>query len=135
MDGISLVPVMLDPNSTTAFSKNYTLTQFPRCHLNNSLPLWKFNDCDDINRTNFTHMGLSIRSDRWRFTRWYTWVGNTLKPNWTNPIGDELYDHQGDDGMDLNSGHEAVNKAAGFPSVVGAMVAQLENAFRRDARS
>jgi hypothetical protein len=50
--------------------KDVALSQFPRC-VNSSFPEWKFNDCDDVNRTNFTHMGLSIRTERYRFTRWY----------------------------------------------------------------
>ena len=31
-------------------AKTQALTQFPRCCLNSSLPEWKFNDCDDVDR-------------------------------------------------------------------------------------
>lgn len=76
-------------------------------------------------------MGLSIRTSRYRFTRWYLWDGTLLQPKFTEEgAGDELYDHRGDDGLDLNLGYEATNLAALNPLVVRAMVARLEAAFR-----
>ena len=69
------------------------------------------NDCDDVNRTNFTHMGLSIRTPQYRFTRWYEWNGPELQPHWSHPIGDELYDHSGDDGLDFDAGCVVADEA------------------------
>lgn len=49
VDGVSLVPAMFAPQGAaaeTVGAKLQTLTQFPRCCLNASLPDWKFNDCD-----------------------------------------------------------------------------------------
>lgn len=85
------------------------LTQFPRCVYgiqygprNTSLPLWALNDCDDVARADFTHMGLSLRTPDYRFTRWFPWDGKTLQPVWTaaaDAVAVELYDHRGDTGM------------------------------------
>ena len=48
-------------------------------------------------------MGYSIRSDRWRYTLWLRWNG-TAVAGWDGDavVGEELYDHEGDDGMDTN---------------------------------
>ena len=50
---------------------------------NTSLPLWALNDCDGVHRSEFSYMGLSLRTDRWRFTRWYPWDGKALAPVWS----------------------------------------------------
>ena len=123
------------------------LTQFPRClkiwghgvQRNQSLPEWQFNDCDDVRREDFTHMGYSIRTERYRFTRWYPWNGTTLRPVWAADFAvgntDELYDHDGDDGSTFGGQHEASNLAGegGMAVVVQQLLAQLEKAFGRRA--
>ena len=58
--------------------------------------------------SNFDAMGYSIRSDRWRYTLWVKWDGAKLAPIWDAVVGEELYDHDGDDGMDTD-GFENVN--------------------------
>lgn len=83
------------------------LSAFPRCaggenynehHARNtSYPDWYLNDCNDVPRRLFTHMGYSTRDARWRFTAWYEWDGDTLLPKGA-PVALELYDHDGDQG-------------------------------------
>jgi hypothetical protein len=155
LDGASLVPLMVHASegagdgSTEAVGpakQQLALTQFPRClkvwghgvPRNQSLPDWAFNDCDDVPREQFTHMGLSIRTERWRFTRWYLWNGTALRPDWEDASGfakinTELYDHDGDDGSHFGGQHEATNLAAnsGMAPTVQKMALQLEHAFGR----
>ena len=84
----------------------YARSMFPRClggeeyndnfYVNHSYPDWYLNDCNDVPRTLFTHMGYSLRSDQWRFTAWFTWNGTSLEP--IAPVAMELYDHRDDTG-------------------------------------
>ena len=50
----------------------------------------------------FDAMGYSIRSDRWRYTLWVRWDGATKSPKWSQVVGEELYDHLDDDGMNTD---------------------------------
>ena len=57
------------------------------------------NSCLEVERTSFTYMGYSIRTDRYRYTEWLAWNGSALAP--ARPLrlrASELYDHDGDDG-------------------------------------
>lgn len=146
LDGKSLVPLM-DPGSGHGDDQPgdiaIAMTQFPRCVFgvqfgpeNRSLPLWALNDCDGIQRSDFSHMGLSIRTERWRFTRWYPWNGTALRPQWVSPmtnIATELYDHEDDDGTDFSGNHEAANLAAvpSYARIVAELTEQLENVYGR----
>ena len=71
-------------------------------------------------------MGLSIRTPEWRYTHWYTWDGDRLRPNMDTNYGIELYDHR-------NNTHsfddEAVNVASSNPAVVKSLDALLVEAF------
>ena len=83
------------------------LSTFPRCvggenynkdHARNATYAdWFLNDCNDVPRDLFTHMGYSTRDERWRFTAWYAWDGAALRATGA-PVALELYDHAGDDG-------------------------------------
>ncbi|KAJ8598142.1 hypothetical protein CTAYLR_007412 [Chrysophaeum taylorii] len=89
-------------SSTTVFARS----QFPRCvggenyndnyYVNRSYPLWYLNDCNDVPRELFTHMGYSIRNETWRFTAWFEWDGDALAPR--TQVAIELYNHTDDDG-------------------------------------
>ena len=41
---------------------------------------WQLNDCNDVDKANFTHMGVTMRTPRWRYTRWMRWDGAKLLP-------------------------------------------------------
>ena len=47
----------------------------------------------------FNWMGLSVRSVEWRYTLWVEWDGPHLRPLWDRVVGEELYDHRGDNGI------------------------------------
>eukprot|EP00947_MAST-08B_sp_MAST-8B-sp1_P004114 g4114.t1 len=103
------------------------LSQFPRC-CKAGRPLWEGNDCDDVPRSQFTHMGLSVRTDRYRYTRWLAWDGKTLQPDWeADDAGTELYDHAGDDGLSMDAPFEATNLAG---SASPQVIAELEKLLR-----
>lgn len=55
--------------------------------------------CLETTALAFDWMGLSVRSDRWRYTLWMEWDGAALAPRWDRVVGEELYDHAGDDGL------------------------------------
>jgi iduronate 2-sulfatase len=91
--------------------KNATFTQYPRCKSTkegtppNDAP-WKSptnNPCTHVKDHAFDAMGYSIRSDRWRYTLWVRWDGASKAPIWSQVVGEELYDHQGDDGRDTDA--------------------------------
>merc|ERR550514_732702 len=103
VEGTSLVPLMMGRRGAAVEGgKRAVLTQFPRC-VQPGAPMWQGNDCDDVDRHAFTHMGLSVRTDRWRLTIWYSWDGAHLRPRWDEKTaGVELYDHAGDDGLSMD---------------------------------
>ncbi len=35
-------------------------------------------------RSLFTHMGYSIRTSDWRYSEWWEWDGELLRPKWGN---------------------------------------------------
>lgn len=95
LQGTSLKPLL-----SGARPKRVALSVCPRCQ-NIS--------CVFADRTTFDFIGLSIRTDRWRYTEWLPWDGAKESPRW-QPEAVELYDHQGDDGSDFDA-FENVNLA------------------------
>ena len=112
LDGQSLAGVMR--GSTAPLPRNYSLSVYPRCPANttdNAL-FWKDNDCVQVERTAFFAMGVSIRTERWRYNEWLQWDPVALAPAWDAPnYGAELYDHLGDDGSTFDAPYEVVNLA------------------------
>ena len=116
LEGQSLVPAIEAaaahlPVPTTM--RPYALTVYPRCPAStNASLMWQDNDCLYVERSRFVAMGVSLRTDRYRYTEWSRWNGSALSPMWdTDPIGVELYDHQGDDGSSFDGPYEVVNHA------------------------
>ena len=56
------------------------------------------NTCLEVERTDFTWMGYTMRTDRYRYTEWVGWNGTTLSPIWSQLKASELYDHLDDTG-------------------------------------
>ncbi|KAJ1446188.1 alkaline-phosphatase-like protein [Pelagophyceae sp. CCMP2097] len=119
------------------------LSQFPRCcggaeydpdHVANaSAPLWYLNDCNDVPRTKFTHMGYSVRTSRWRYTEWRQWDGLLLAAT-EDIVAVELYDHLGDQGLcegeQAAFDYETENLAATAPpSLLAELHETLASAF------
>eukprot|EP00040_Diaphanoeca_grandis_P003064 m.23634 g.23634 ORF g.23634 m.23634 type:complete len:538 (-) comp14292_c0_seq1:229-1842(-) len=96
LDGISLLPFIVQnetnvaPNSTVI--KNAAFSQYPRLIHDASEP-WK-SDIIHHNRTNFTHMGLSVRTSDFRYTEWLLWNKTSLRPIWGDVFAKEFYDHR-----------------------------------------
>ena len=76
-------------------------------------------------------MGLSIRTDEYRYSEWYTWNGTTCSPAWTEPIaGVELYSHVGDTTPGCFDCFENVNlvgPAAAGKAKLASLVASLHS--------
>lgn len=48
-------------------------------------------------------MGYSIRTTNFRFTEWFDFNTTALRPDFSNTVAMELYDHTNDEGNDFNS--------------------------------
>ena len=131
IDGASLAPIFADPERATV--KDAALSSFPRC-AHAGMPVYGArgqpggadNSCLQVENTDFTWMGYTMRTDRWRYTEWVAWNGTTLSPcaaggsggsgsggsgsggsgasgasgapcTWGKLRAAELYDHLGDD--------------------------------------
>ena len=62
--------------------RNYTLSVYARCPSNvaNASLFWQDNSCLTTERSEFPFFGMSIRTDRWRYTEWRRWNGTQLAP-------------------------------------------------------
>eukprot|EP00966_Prymnesium_polylepis_P098884 2290015-Prymnesium_polylepis.1 len=115
LEGASLVPLLAGAaqvEADGAFDAAYS--QYPRC-LNTSKAqeppyLGTRDPCVGVPAYEFTHMGYTVRTARWRYTEWPRWKAS-LEPDWTAIDGVELYDHDGDDGSCFDC-FELVNVAA-----------------------
>jgi hypothetical protein len=118
-DGTSLRPLLESP--ATAAVRLFALSTFPRC-VHPGMPPYGArgtasdadNTCLDVERSSFTWMGYSIRTDDYRYTEWLPWNGSSLSP--VRPIvprAIELYNHTLDSGACTNPDEfENVNLAA-----------------------
>jgi iduronate 2-sulfatase len=102
ISGTSLVPMLT--NKTFQKKNNYALSQYPRrvLHKNES---WKDNSIIHRNRSEFTHMGYTIRTSNWRYTEWAEWNQTDLIPIWStnwNTTVNELYDHRNEQDYPIN---------------------------------
>ena len=123
LQGTSFVKLLANPTTPAAEWKNATFTQYPRCEgpkgqAANNTP-WSYpsdNPCTMVASNGFYAMGYSVRSLRWRYTAWLKWDGQRLTAMWDEVVGEELYDHQGDDGMDTDK-YDNENVALANPAV------------------
>jgi iduronate 2-sulfatase len=115
LEGTSFMPLLIQPTLAPSLWKNATFTQYPRCDSSSvftrtdpetGLAPWNYpsdNACTSVEDNGFAAMGYSIRTDRWRYTLWLQWDGAKLdKVSWNAVHGEELYDHEGDDGFDTD---------------------------------
>jgi iduronate 2-sulfatase len=114
----------------------YALSVYPRCPSDtvNASNFWRDNSCLMTERTAFPFMGLSLRTDGWRYTEWRVWNGSALAPDWTAPlVGVELYNHTGDTEATFDGPWEQVNVAGapGTAEVQAALAAQLAAVYPR----
>ncbi len=76
----------------------------------------------------FDAMGYSIRTPEWRYTRWILWNKTKLVGEWDGDYADELYNHVGDDGSNMDL-YENLNMVSSHPNVVKQLSQQLRNFF------
>jgi len=123
-DGVSLVPLL---DGTAATVKNAAFSQYPRRVKGNET--WKDNGIIHLPRTEFTHMGYTVRTDGWRYTEWVAWNQSTLAPIWATVAAQELYDHRGEPtfptDFDLGENVNVVSNESFAPTVQ-----QLSNIIR-----
>lgn len=89
-DGASLVPMLKNP---VVDVKQAAFSQYPR-RVEHPTKMYTHNSILWRNRSEFTHMGYSVRTDGWRYTEWLPWNGTALKPIWQQVFARELYDHR-----------------------------------------
>lgn len=133
-DKLSPADMAVDDSATGAGSggNTFALSMYPRCpaDVSNASMYWADNDCMLVERSLFPFMGVSLRTDRYRYTEWLQWNGTSLSPLWDAPlVGMELYDHEGDDGTTFDGPYEVVNHA-GDPAYA-AQKAQLAAMLRQ----
>ena len=115
LDGKSLLPLL---DATRISGDGIAISQYPRCQ---STPgTWRNTDCMFTDRSMIQVMGYSVRTKAWRFTEWYRWDGQLLRPDWNTIIATELYNHEGDDGSSFDE-FENVNEAAARPDAMKAL--------------
>ena len=86
IDGTSLKPIITGERQRV---KPYALSTFPRCR-HPGMPVWgqrgipggEDNSCLNVERSSFTWMGYTMRTDRYRYTEWVRWNGTSLTPIW-----------------------------------------------------
>ena len=134
VDGESLVPALLraaagaappEPPHLGAFA----FSVYPRCpaDMGNASDYWQSNDCLFVERSMIPIMGLSVRTDAWRYNEWRLWNGSALAPDWTRPpVGVELYAHAGNVGNASSFDEFEVVNEAGAPALAEIQAALAE---------
>ena len=126
LDGESFAGVVADPSLA---HKAAAYSQYPRC-MNSTLarepPYTPNRDpCVGHQAGEFTHMGLSVRTDLYRYSEWFRWDGQVCAPDWgVASDGIELYSHVGDNVPGCFDCFENVN-LAGNASGAGTHVAVI----------
>lgn len=112
--GISLAPVLSAPPKSGTGLREYAFSQFAKDSIHSAelqqKVLW--GECTRCNRNDIEAMGYSVRSDAWRLTEWVAWNQSSWQPMWSEQVGLELYDHEGDFGEDLDKSAPEANVAA-----------------------
>jgi len=136
LDGVSLRPLLEDPSLGKV--KDVALSVHPRCkhagmpvYGSRGLPGGADNSCLNVERTDFTWMGYTMRTDRYRYTEFVRWNGTTLSPEWSQLRAHELYDHARDLGRWTDpDDFENVNLApSADPELLAQLSKQLHAAF------
>eukprot|EP01059_Diplonema_ambulator_P015734 TRINITY_DN2691_c0_g1_i1.p1 TRINITY_DN2691_c0_g1~~TRINITY_DN2691_c0_g1_i1.p1 ORF type:complete len:508 (+),score=182.61 TRINITY_DN2691_c0_g1_i1:44-1525(+) len=99
LDGVDLSPIVYDPSTEL---KSAVYSEFPRCPPNLSKP-WVRGSCMQTPKDEFKVMGYSVRVDGWRYTLWLYWDAVNLVGDFDHSaVGEELYNHAGDDESDYD---------------------------------
>jgi iduronate 2-sulfatase len=137
LDGQSLLPALAAAAAglpAPASLRGHALSVYPRCPADtaNASNMWRSNDCLYVERSRFFAMGVTLRTQQYRYTEWRRWNGTSLQPQWgAPPVGVELYNHTGDSGEDFDAPYEVQNLAgeAAYADTCKALAAQLRAAY------
>lgn len=104
VDGASWAGLLDDPTGK-GHHKLAAYSQFPRCWPSRN-PTHTQSDYDRMQRClpntgwdnrNMSFMGLSVRTQFYRYTEWHAWLGEELRPDWDDgSTMIELYNHTDD---------------------------------------
>eukprot|EP00039_Didymoeca_costata_P013470 m.205289 g.205289 ORF g.205289 m.205289 type:complete len:702 (+) comp15783_c0_seq5:81-2186(+) len=109
-------PVVEYPSSAASpptNSFNVSFSQYPRCPMNLK-SLSGDHSCDSIPRSQIQVMGYTVRTAKWRYTKWLSWNTTLLAAEFHSDAriwGEELYDHSTDTGFDMDMPSESINLA------------------------
>jgi arylsulfatase A-like enzyme len=105
IEGSDLTPLLDEPFRPW---KKAAFSQYARCNLNKTTGY--YSRCSGSDRSQIEVMGYSIRTTNFRFTEWFDFNTTALRPDFSNTVAMELYDHTNDEGNDFNS-YDQVNLA------------------------
>ena len=133
VDGDDFSQVLVEPDVVL---KEVAFSQYSRCPGDRFWPKemkdqpdYVYNNCESVPAGNMSYMGYSMRTEKWRYTEWFKWDGQTCEADFAAPSrGIELYDEA--EAAPFDSENE--NVAEQYPGVVSAMRAALLKRF--DAR-
>ena len=88
--------------------------------------------CCTTPRAEFEFIGLSMRTNSWRYTRYCRWDGQRLRPEFTNCLDEALFDHRNDTERYEVDDFEHVNHAGedAYAAVEASLRSELMAAFR-----
>lgn len=112
-EGNSLAPLLstkihntientIKPGVSGTGIKKVSFSQYPRPGLNPSVSP----DSDQPRTSETKIIGYSMRTHRFRYTTWLKFNNVTYKPDWSEVLAEELYDHKFDDNEDHNVCHK-----------------------------
>ena len=133
LEGVSLLPLLLDPALPSLPNKSFARSTYARCPRAGG-PVWDDACIHTVERTAFPYMGYSLRNASWRFTAFFPWDGATLQPvQPAVPHSVELYDHRGDvpgeGGFEGQDFYEDKSVATENPDVVAELLKALKREF------
>ena len=135
-EGKDLSSLFDDPSLSL---KEFTFHQYPVCVPEDISPEQMSFDherfeCNKVPKNQFWGMGYTIRSSKYRYTRWLRWDQTNLKAKWdTDNYTEELYLHgetlEEEENLDLS---EIENIAKENPYIVKTLYTELRKQFYDD---
>jgi arylsulfatase A-like enzyme len=108
VNGTSLLPAFEAPTDRrlTSALKDAAFSQFAKTNGPNNSD-WSV--ANKFHRNETKLMGYTVRVDDWRYTVWFPFDDQHIRPILSTDLGRELYDHRGDSGLWLDGPYENIN--------------------------